>query len=286
MPSFVARAWLSLALWLLAAFALSLFNQNARRFLNLPSPNNAGGALLAIVYLAVLLYVLLQLARTAAHMPHGAGFLFVLGLVTAVPFFTVVILGAWAPLWLLLSANSLFLPAAVSLMGAAIGRTFRHPNTLLAAAGFGAFFDIVVVAAGTVAVLLSRAPDVITRLSINGGIPLATGALGPPPLSSVVIGPADPLCLALFLSAVVSLRLEERATLIATYAALLLALIVVQLAPVPIPALAPMGAAVIAANIGHARFTRAEKFALMYGSVFALVLAVGMVVGARTVLAR
>ena len=51
--------------------------------------------------------------------------------------------GAHAPWPLALAANNLFLPVAAALVGAGIGRVIRHPNTLIAAAGFAVFFDIV-----------------------------------------------------------------------------------------------------------------------------------------------
>jgi len=74
------------------------------------------------------------------------------------------------PLWLAATANGLFLPAAAALAGAAIGRVIRHPNTLLAGAGFAVFFDIVVVTMGTVAVLLQKSPHVIASASVGGGM--------------------------------------------------------------------------------------------------------------------
>ena len=68
------------------------------------------------------------------------------------------------------------------------------------------------------------------------------------------------------------------------FALLLAALAYVEITGAPVPALAPMGLAVILANARHARFTRQEKFALVYGTGFALVLAVLLVAGARGVL--
>ena len=89
------------------------------------------------------------------------------------------------------------------------------------------------------------------------------------------------LFLAIFFTAVVHLRLSEMRTLVIVFLALFAALAVAQLTPLPVPALAPMGAAVVAANLRHACFTREEKVALIYGGAFALLLAIVMVLAAR-----
>jgi hypothetical protein len=287
--------WLAyLASGAVAAFVLTMINQYARVVLPLPASGTAAGHALGLAYLLLLLAALLLTARAAAHLPNSTGFLLLVGLLLAAPLGFVLLLGRLgspAPLWLAGAANGLFLPAAAALAGAAIGRVIRHPNTLLAGAGFAVFFDIVVVTMGTVAVLLRNAPHVIAGASVGGGVapvvPPAPGRpLPPPPLSWVTIGPADVLFLALFLAAVTRLGLSERATLAWMYGLLAAALVLVELQGWPVPALAPMGVAVLLANARHARFTRDEKVALVYGGAFALVLAALMVTGARTLLAR
>ncbi len=64
-----------------------------------------------------------------------------------------------------------------------------------------------------------------------------------------------------------------------------LALLVVQVTSLPIPALAPMGIAVLIANASHAAFTKQEKRDLKIGAAFAVFCATLMVIGARTFLA-
>lgn len=282
-----ARDWLCLALWSLVAFALLLFNQYAAVFFPIAHGASPAGRLNALVYLALLLLVLMQAARAATLLPQSGRILLVAGLVLAAPYVLLLYLRmqrVFPPMWLLLTANNLFLPAAAALGGAALGRRFGHPNTLLAAAGFAAFFDVVMVTMGTVAVALQHAPQVVSAVSVGGpiGIP---GGRALPLLSTVTIGPADVLFIAIFLAGVARLELERRATFIALYVLLLAALAVAQLTPLPVPALAPMGLAVVLANARHARFTRDEKMALLYGGAFALVLAAVMVAGARSLLA-
>ena len=286
------RAWLTLGLWSLVAFLVGVINQSARgAFPFLPAPETASGTALGIAYLAVLLAALLFAARSAARLPHSTPFLLVAGLLFAAPLAFVIglaRLGGHAPWPLALAANNLFLPIAAALAGAGIGRVIRHPNTLIAAAGFGVFFDIVQVTAGTVAVMLQNNSKFVAAVSVGGGVAAAPSAPGvpppPPPLSGVTIGPADVLFVAVFLSGIGLLRLSERATLGWMFALLLAALAYVEITGAPVPALAPMGLAVILANARHARFTRQEKFALVYGTGFALVLAVLLVAGARGVL--
>jgi hypothetical protein len=282
-----APGWPRLALWSLTAFALLLCNQYAAVFFPVPPAGSAAGQLAGLVYLALLLGVLLGEARAATLLPQPGRILLLTGLVLAAPYVLLLYLRmqrVFPPLWLLLTANNLFLPAAAALGGTALGRRFGHPNTLLAAAGFAAFFDIVMVTMGTVAVALQHAPQVVSAVSVGGpiGVP---GGRALPLLSTVTIGPADVLFIAIFLAGVARLGLERRATLVALYVLLLAALAVAQLTPLPGPALAPMGLAVVLANARHARFTRDEKVALLYGGAFALVLAAVMVAGARTLLA-
>ena len=280
------RQWQTLVSWSLIAFALNSINLYSRRLVPLPEPGSWGAIFVALAYLALLLLALMGIARSAAHVGQSPGFVLTVGVLLAAPFALSFVLGRQGlplPLWLVLSSNSLFLPAASALVGAALGRRFlRHPNTLLAGAGFAVFFDIVVVTMGTVAVLLQRAPQTIAAASVGGGAPTHPLARPlPPPLSLVTIGPADVLFLGIFLGGIVQLKLSERATLGTVFAALLLALAWVQITGLPVPALAPMGAAVLLANFRHAAFTRAEKIALVYGGALALVLAVIMVAGAR-----
>lgn len=280
----MARPWLQLALWALAACVLNLTNQFAGAYVRLPGGLQEQA--LALLYLTSLLFCLLQATRAAAHLPQSALFLLLLGVAFAAPVLVsnvLIRLHIAPPLWIALSANNLFLPIAAALAGAGVGRVIKHPNTLLAAAGFALFFDIVMVTMGTVAVLLRKSPQTIANFSVGGG-PSLPAARPLPWISYVTIGPADVLFLALFLAAIVILRLSERATVAWMFALLATALVVVQLFALPVPALAPMGVAVLIANARHGRFTREEKYALVYGGGFALALAAILVIGARHVL--
>lgn len=289
------EAWLTVGLWAVVAFLLGVLNENARLlFPGLPADGTRSAHALAAGYLALLLVSLLFTARSAAHLPHRAGFLIAVGAVLAAPVGAVVLMHqmhVFVPPLIAVSANNLFLPVAAALAGAGVGRVIRHPNTLLAAAGFAVFFDIVMVTMGTVALLLKNNSHVVTAFSVGGGVagaPYFASRPGfvapPPPLTGVTIGPADVLFLGLFLSAIAYLRLSERATLAWMLGLLALAVLIPETTGLPVPALAPMGVAVLLANWRQGAFTRQEKRDLAIGATFAVFLAGLLVAGARGVL--
>lgn len=216
-------------------------------------------------------------------------FLALVGAALAAPMLTVFVLqrmGVLAPLWLAVTANNLFGPVGMVLLGASIGRILKHANTLLVAAAFGLFFDIVVVTMGPVAQLLKggQAP-LIAAVSVGAGAPRPSGPIGKaiPLLSGVTIGPADVLFIAVFLAAVSLLEGKPRGessggaqpgslarTFWWIFGLLSLALAVVEVSALPVPALAPMGIAVLVANWRNRAFTKREKRDLAIATPFAL----------------
>ena len=312
----------ALLLWAMAAYILSLLNVEWGHVLPLPAFGSWPRNLLCIVYLGLLLLALMQAARQAAQMVLGAAgdtaptrarwrtiILAAIGALLSLPTLATVIGGVLksnSPLATFLPRfiGEMPLPAqmiftilvastGLSLLGACVGRVFRHPNTLLAGAGFACFFDIVVVTMGTVAQLMKQSGgSLIASASIGAGTAAASGAPafpgmrlhGPqpiPPLCSVTIGPADVLFIALFLGTVIELRLNRRGTFLWMFGLLWAALALVQTTGLPVPALAPMGIAVLIANVRYANFTREEKFALGYGGAFAVLCAGGIIWGSQ-----
>jgi|GEM_PF-840823 len=272
----------------LAACVCTLIN----RFIGLVAPLPPEASLwrhgLALAYLGALLLALLQMTRAAARLPNSTPALALVGCLLGAPMGVLLLvqrMEVLPPTWLLLTANNFFLPIGAALLGAAVGRIVRHPNTLLAAAGFSIFFDIVVVTMGTVAALTQAQSNIIAAVSVGAG-PSVPMAKSYPILSGVTIGPADVLFLALFLSSVWMLRLSWRATAGWMYGLLLLALVVVESGILPswlpgIPALVPMGVAVLVANWRHRAFTAQEKRDLVIGTAFALACAAAIVVISR-----
>lgn len=279
---------LEVILWALAACVCTLINRFIGLVVPLPPATSLGGHGLALVYLGALLFALLQMTRSAARLPNSTPALVLVGFLLGAPMAVLLLVQRMEvvpPRWLMLTANNLFLPMGAALVGAAVGRIVRHPNTLLAAAGFSIFFDIVVVTMGTVAALTQAQSNIIAAVSVGAG-PSVPMAKSYPILSGVTIGPADVLFLALFLSSVWMLRLSWRATAGWMYGLLLLALAVVDSGTLPdwlpgIPALVPMGVAVLVANWRHRAFTAQEKRDLIIGTAFALACAAAIVVISR-----
>lgn len=273
----------------LGAFLFTLLNRYVGEWVPIPSAGTVFGHLVSLVYLAFLLFFLICLARGAALSQRSTGFLVVVGVAFALPMGTVLASSYWRyqpPLYLFLTANNLFLPLGAVLVGAAIGRIIRHPNTLLAGAAVAIFFDVVVVTMGTVAQLLQSNSKLIAAVSVGAGpsAPASPLVKSIPLLSGVTIGPADVLFLALFLASVAQMpRLKPEWNLSLTrtvgwmYGLLFLALVLVELFGLPVPALVPMGVAVLIANGRHAAFSRQEKRDLWIGAAFALCCAVGIV---------
>jgi hypothetical protein len=293
--------------WASLACVLTLINRFASLMVTLPPQGSVAGNLLAIVYLAGLLLALLHTARAAVSLPLRTRFLLVVGLVLSLPSLLIVVATltktdsaflrlfySILPMPLQAFLNNFLGPIGLSFLGAAIGRLIKHPNTLLASAGFALFFDIVVVTMGTVAQLMKSGSNLIAAVSVGAGAQIPTGGAGgggpivrlPDPISNVTIGPADVLFIALFLSSVYMMGLSRRATFAWMYVLLLGALVIVQTNFLPewlpgIPALVPMGVAVLVANFRHGAFTRTERRDLVIGCVFAVFCACLMILWAR-----
>lgn len=286
----------ALAAAALAAFALAWLNRNLGDYVPLPVPRTAASHAISLVYLAAMLWTLICAARAAAHVRASATFLLASGVLFALPMVVVLAVGGSAvPGWLETGASNLFGPIGAVLVGAAIGRIINHPNTLLAAAGFAAFFDLVVVTLGPVAKLMEANSPLIQAVSVGAGATGMRAGFGKmvPFVSSVTIGPADVLFLAVFLGSVVLLGRTppfllptEARTRRWMFGLLFAALVLVEFGVRAVPALAPMGLAVIAANIRHGAFTAREKRDLWIGGAFALACAVLIVLVGPRIAAR
>jgi PDZ domain len=296
------RSLITLLLGVLVAFGLTLFNQYIGAFIALPHSESFLGHLCSLFYLGVLLYTLMVAARAAAELPYRTTTLFAIAFPLLLPLATTFFLksrGDVATPLLALTASNLFAPPAALLVGAGIGRIIKHPNTLVAASAIALFFDIVVVTMGTVAALQkSGNASIISTVSLNTNTSLqGTQAKTHAILSGVTIGPADVLFLAFFFAAIYclgnGLKHKEQPALFPemqdaaretfpwVFGFLLFALAIVEFFYLPIPALAPMGIAVIVANAKYKRFTQQEKRDSLIASVFAVACAVFIVWGAQ-----
>ena len=295
----------------LLAFILALLNRflgfalesitasNGGAGMLLPPVGSVPAAMLGIAYLASILGCLMLMARSVSQLRISTAFLLLTGCLLASPMLTVL----WAsdsrkminPL-LELSANNLFGTLGAIFVGAAIGRIIKHPNTLLAAAGFAAFFDMIVVSVGPVRALLETRSPLISAVSVGAGAAASPGGWGGRSvqlISSVTIGPADVLFIAVFLSSIACLARHptfqlrsERTTFWWMFTLLFAALVSVQLGVRAVPALAPMAAAVLIANVRYAAFTRQEKRDLAVGGAFAAICAGLMIWQGQRIMAQ
>jgi hypothetical protein len=279
------------------AFLLTLLNRYLGVWVPIPAAQSVAGHLGSLAYLFPLLLALMTAAAGAARLPQSPGFLGLVGLLLAVPMGVVYLLTETfrvpVPLPLFLTANNLFLPVGVILMGAALGRKIiKHPNTLLALAGIVIFFDIVMVTMGTVAQAMQANSKLISLVSVGGGAPQPqlpmqlTKAI--PLLSGVTIGPADVLLPALFFAAIVQFprlkpewQIPLKRTFWWVFGLLALALVLVETTGLPIPAWVPMGIGLLIANARYAAFSKQERRDLWIGAVFAIFCAALIIAGAK-----
>jgi len=264
-----ARAWQLLALAAAAYLLLGLLGESERwvaavpAWLALAIALAAGGAFVAIAVAMVALICRLPLTWMAQ-----------LGLAAA--FGAACAAARIAHISLL---GDLLLVVAATFVGALVSRVVRESNMLVPVVVAAAVVDTWGVYWGFVAEMSKRAPQVVKHFSAT--VPAATAVETPVPLLGAV-GIGDFLFMGLFVAAVYRLHMSARATLWALFVALLAVPVVFGLADIlaggpvvpALPGLPFLGLGVVVANWGHFRFSRAEKFALLYAAV-----AVGGVIG-------
>jgi hypothetical protein len=177
--------------------------------------------------------------------------------------------------------GAFFLAIAATLCGALISRIIRERNLLVPVTVVAAVVDTLGVYWGPVRWISEKAPEVAEQLS--AAVPGAAGP-GAPEWLLAAVGIGDFLFMGLFVAAVYRLGMDGRRTLWASFAALLAVPVTFAVAGLPaLPGLPFLGAAVLVANWRHFRFSRSEKFALLYGGM-AVAVAVCLALGVRHVL--
>jgi len=162
---------------------------------------------------------------------------------------------------------------AASFLGCLVAGGIREPNLLLPIAIVAALVDYWGVHFGPTQALLSKAPQILHTMSAK--IPtLGKAAQAPGGLPYIaMIGPGDFLFLGIFYTCVHKFGMKGRLTFILTAILLTLGMLMALLTPVAyIPALVPMGLAVIGANWRYLKFKREELFALLYAGIFIAIL--------------
>jgi hypothetical protein len=174
--------------------------------------------------------------------------------------------GAWAAtrVWSPRSPLAdLSLILAAIFFGLNVARLVREPNLLLPVLATAAVVDLWGVYYGPVAKVVQRAPEVVEQVTARA--PVFRPAAGGTPLTPLV-GVGDFIFLAILLGCVYRCGMNVRGTLGLTAAFTFLGLLGVSLLNVRLPGLVFMGLAGILANRQYFRFSREEKFALLYAS--------------------
>ena len=162
--------------------------------------------------------------------------------------------------------NELLLIFALCMLGRLISLIVREPNLLLPVAVFAPVFDIWTVFWGPAYTIVRKAPELVKAISAN--VP-APGQIQP----ISMIGPGDIVFLAVFFAVIYRFRMNDRQTYWLALPLLTLAMLaVVGLGGIlALPALVPMGAAVIVANWRLFRLTRQEKWSMAAVGLIVLV---------------
>lgn len=152
--------------------------------------------------------------------------------------------------------------SAAAFLGYVVSFCLLDKNIVLPVAGFAAYLDIWMVLWGPTKYFVTKAPEVVQAVSAPIPAPGGHGA------ALSFIGPADFVFLAIFFGAIYRLRMEPARTYWFALPLLAAAMLVVITAPyfrhaVGLPALVPIGVAVIAANYRHFQLGRQEKLAVI-----------------------
>lgn len=168
------------------------------------------------------------------------------------------------------AVTSFLIIIAASAFGYLVSMILRHPNIILPVAAFAPFIDVWTVLVGPTSKAIENAPHVVH--TISAAIPAPGGAsTGFQPMS--FIGPADFIFIAMFFAAIYRLKMNPVGTFWVLFPILTLSMgaVLAGLFPPGLPALVPIGLAVLVANRRHFKLKRDEYVAL--GIVAALLAA-------------
>jgi len=171
--------------------------------------------------------------------------------------------------------------------GLLVARIIRHANMLGPIGAMVALIDIWGVLFGGIVsqLLTNKHTQNVAHHAMASG-PKLGAAASKFHLELPAIGIGDYLFLALFLGVLVRFRMNWRASAIWMWAGVSLALLAIVLLPfVPaLPGLLFLGAGAVLPNLRYFKFTREERFALLYAGVFVLILTVGLYFGLTAML--
>jgi hypothetical protein len=158
-------------------------------------------------------------------------------------------------------ARDLCIMVLAASVGYGLSFIIREPNILLPVGLCAAIVDFWGVNWGPVNHVLTKAPKVVKAVSVAVPTPV-------PGLPSTTIGPGDFVFLALFFGVLYKFRMNVKGSFWLGYALLVLSMFAVLIFNVPVPALVPMGVAVIIMNLKEFKLSREEMLSTAIVAVF------------------
>jgi len=277
-PSPNAKLWL-------APLAVLLLTQIGPQFLPIPNLATAliGVTLLTLVFVGAVVAFALGMARQKFGLPMLLG-----GCALSAVLYraadALLAHSRWGGV-----GQSVTLLLLGTFFGLLVARIIRHANMLGPIGAMVALIDIWgVLFHGIVSKLLTnKSTQGIAHHAMASG-PKLGAAASKFHLELPAIGIGDYLFLALFLGVIVRFGMNWRASAIWMWAgvsAALLAIVLVPQAP-DLPGLLFLGAGAVLPNLRYFKFTRDERFALLYAGVFVLILTVGLYFGLTAMLPK
>lgn len=153
---------------------------------------------------------------------------------------------------------SMLIMLAASSIGYMVSMRIKDINLILPVVMFAACIDFWTVTQGPVSTVLKHAPEIVS--AVSAPIPQA-GAGSFVPIT--IMGPGDPLFIALIFAAVHRLKMNSRRNFIFIFTAMTLGMVAVMMGILPfLPALTLLAVAVVSANYREFKLSRDEKISV------------------------
>lgn len=212
--------------------------------------------------LAVLMLVQIALVVSVAGLRLGMRSTALLCLASALLFIGILLLTRKFELasWLLLilgAFQDLLLMLAAGFLGCIAGLIIREPNIVLPIAVFAGLVDYWNVSLGPLGRIIETKPSLLSAVTVHMPTPM-------PGVPVLMIGMGDFIFLALFFSVLFRLGMNVKGSFWLGYAFLTATMYVVLVFGGALPALLPIGIAVIGANRRYFKLRRDEQLAMIY----------------------
>ncbi|MHB1457609.1 MAG: hypothetical protein ACYC0V_11910 [Armatimonadota bacterium] len=142
-------------------------------------------------------------------------------------------------------------------LGCIISFIIKEPNIVVPVALFAAVVDYWGVTSGPLSVVLAKRPAILDVVSVHMPVPIVNAP-------GTLIGLGDFVFLGIFFSILYRFALNTKLSFWLGYAFLTVTMFIVTAVDVAIPALVPIGAAIIIANYKAIELKRDEKLATLY----------------------